>query len=297
MKFIQHRSVSYRFFLCIFCSVHFIYSSSIFADDGINRILQTKQINISYNDSARPFSYHLETKHPVGYAIDVCKKVVELLQIKLKIPSLKTNFIATNNNDRIWAIVNDKIDFECSSEPVIDKPKSGIALTQPYFFKRTLMLVKKTSSIQNWEDLARRKISFVLGSDSISLVRDQTKTNLSKSSLLGELSVRIAFDLLATNQVEALISDEVNLYNLKAGSQHADDFIIKGSPLGQQAISIVVNMKNQTLKKMIDNAINKLIRTGELKTIYQQWWMQSLPTHPINYQLPMNPLIINLSEK
>ena len=53
----------------------------------LRKIKDTGVINIGYRDSSIPFSYLDDNQKPVGFAIDICLKIVEAVKKELKLES------------------------------------------------------------------------------------------------------------------------------------------------------------------------------------------------------------------
>ena len=55
------------------------------SDAILDRIKQKKQISIGYREASIPFSFLNDERKPVGYAIDICMKVVDAVKQKLEL--------------------------------------------------------------------------------------------------------------------------------------------------------------------------------------------------------------------
>ena len=58
----------------------------------LKKIKDTGAITIGYRESSIPFSYLDDKQQPIGYAMDLCMKVVDAVKAELKMPNLKVNF-------------------------------------------------------------------------------------------------------------------------------------------------------------------------------------------------------------
>src|SRR5277367_915799 len=58
----------------------------------LRKIKETGVINIGYRDSSIPFSYLDDNQKPVGFAIDICMKIVDAVKKELKLDKLTTEF-------------------------------------------------------------------------------------------------------------------------------------------------------------------------------------------------------------
>ena len=57
------------------------------SDAILDRIKQKKQISIGYREASIPFSFLNDERKPVGYALDICTKVVDAVKQKLELPA------------------------------------------------------------------------------------------------------------------------------------------------------------------------------------------------------------------
>jgi glutamate/aspartate transport system substrate-binding protein len=55
----------------------------------LKKIKDTGTITIGHRESSIPFSYLDDKQQPVGYAMDLCAKVVDAVKAELKMPNLK----------------------------------------------------------------------------------------------------------------------------------------------------------------------------------------------------------------
>lgn len=81
----------------------------------LDTIRESRSITIAHRDASIPFSYLDEQKRPIGYAMDLCLKIVTALERELKIPALKVNFLPVTSASRIPSIADGKAAMECGS--------------------------------------------------------------------------------------------------------------------------------------------------------------------------------------
>src|SRR5262249_53032150 len=69
-------------------------AASVSAQDltgTLKKIKDTGSVTIGYRESSIPFSYLDDKQQPIGYAMDLCMKVVDAVKAELKMPNLKMN--------------------------------------------------------------------------------------------------------------------------------------------------------------------------------------------------------------
>src|SRR6266513_2806157 len=62
------------------------------AQEGtLKKIRDSGAITIGHRDASIPFSYYDDRQQPVGYAVDLCLRIVDAVKSELKMPRLKVN--------------------------------------------------------------------------------------------------------------------------------------------------------------------------------------------------------------
>jgi len=81
----------------------------------LKNIKETGAITIGYRDSSIPFSYLDDNQKPIGFAIDICYKIVDALKKELKLDKLEVKLNPVTSSTRIPLLANGTIDLECGS--------------------------------------------------------------------------------------------------------------------------------------------------------------------------------------
>ena len=81
----------------------------------LQKVRETGVITLAHRESSIPFSYLDANKRPVGYALDLCMRVVDALKRDLKMPNLRVEYLAVTPAQRIPSIVEGKADLECGN--------------------------------------------------------------------------------------------------------------------------------------------------------------------------------------
>ena len=81
----------------------------------LKKIQETGTITIGHREASIPFSYLDDKQQPVGYALDLCMKIVDAVKAELKMPNLKVNLQPVTSGNRIPQLQAGNIDMECGS--------------------------------------------------------------------------------------------------------------------------------------------------------------------------------------
>src|SRR5256712_3097637 len=88
------------------------------AQEGtLKKVKDAGSINIGHRDASIPFSYYDDKQQPVGYAVDLCMRIVDAVKTELKMPKLDVKYQLVTSANRIPLMANGTIDLECGSTP------------------------------------------------------------------------------------------------------------------------------------------------------------------------------------
>jgi len=81
----------------------------------LKNIKETGAITLGYRDSSIPFSYLDDNQKPVGYAMDICNRIVDAVKKELKLDKLEVKLNPVTSATRIPLMANGTVDLECGS--------------------------------------------------------------------------------------------------------------------------------------------------------------------------------------
>src|SRR4051812_38075486 len=105
------RHLKLGFFLAAFA----LTATSVAAQEltgTLKKIKDTGAITIGYRESSIPFSYLDDNQKPIGYAMDLCMKIVDAVKTELKMPGIKVNLQPVTSGSRIPQLQAGNIDIE-----------------------------------------------------------------------------------------------------------------------------------------------------------------------------------------
>src|SRR3954470_24426827 len=92
------------------------FAGTAAAQEGtLKKIKDSGSITIGHRDASIPFSYYDDKQQVVGYAVDLCLKLVDAVKAELKLPKLDVKYQLVTSANRIPLMGNGTIDLECGS--------------------------------------------------------------------------------------------------------------------------------------------------------------------------------------
>jgi glutamate/aspartate transport system substrate-binding protein len=254
----------------------------------LKKIKEAGSITIGHRDASVPFSYLDDKQQPIGYSMDICGKIVDAVKAELKMPNLQVKLNPVTSATRIPLLANGTIDLECGSTTNnLDRQKQ-VSYVYTTFVTANRILSKKSSKIAKLEDLKGKTIVSTSGSTNLKQV---TELNASKNLGMNILTAKDhaeAFLMVETDRAAAFVMDDILLYSLAAGSKAPGDYVVSNDALSVEPYGIMVRKDDAPFKKVADNAVAALFKSGDINKIYAKWFQSVIPPKGINLNLPMS---------
>src|SRR5205085_10546539 len=119
----------------------------------LKNIKETGAITLGFRDSSIPFSYLDDNQKPIGFAMDICYKIVDAVKNELKLNKLEVKLNPVTSSTRIPLLANGTIDLECGSTTNNAERQKQISFTNTHFLTASRYVSKKSSNIKSIDDL------------------------------------------------------------------------------------------------------------------------------------------------
>jgi glutamate/aspartate transport system substrate-binding protein len=130
----------------------------------LKNIKDTGAITLGYRDSSIPFSYLDDNQKPIGYAMDICYKIVDAVK---ELGSTSSSQAQSGIVDPIPLLANGTIDLECGSTTNNAERQKQVAYTNTHFLTASRYVTKKSSKINSIDDLKGKPVVSTSGTTNI----------------------------------------------------------------------------------------------------------------------------------
>lgn len=254
----------------------------------LNKIEQTGIITLGYRVGSVPFSYLDDKLNPIGYSMDLCYRIVDAVQLKLKLRHLQTKLFAVTSATRIPMVVNGTVDLECGVTTNTLERQKAQSFSVTTFVAASRLLAKKSSNIQTLADLEGKSVASTVGTTSIRNLHELNQAQKLDMKILAGLDDIDAFQMVQTDRAVAYVMDDVLLRSLVAGAKNPQEFSISTESLSIEPYGIPMIKGDAVFKQLVDDVLVGLFRSGEIHSIYNKWFQSPLPNRGTNLQLPMS---------
>ena len=243
-----------------------LFAGTAAAQDGtLKKIKDSGTITVGHRESSIPFSYYDDKQQVVGYAMDLCNKIVDAVKANLKLDKLDVKLQPVTSATRIPLIANGTVDLECGSTTNNLERQKQVSFTITHFVTANRFVSKKAAKLNKLN----------------------TERNLGLTILPAKDHAE-AFLMVETGRAAAFVMDDILLYSLVAGSKAPKDYEISADALSVEPYGIMLRKDDPAFKKVVDDAMTGIYKSGEINKIYDKWFLKPIPPRGVDLSVPMS---------
>jgi glutamate/aspartate transport system substrate-binding protein len=258
------------------------------AQDTLKKIKDSGTITIGHRDTSIPFSYYDDKQQVVGYAMDICTKIVDAVKANLKLPKINVKLNPVTSATRIPLMANGTIDLECGSTTNNFDRQKQVAFTITHFVTANRYVAKKSSNIKSLNDLKGKTVVSTSGTTNIKWATEQNAKQKLGMKIIAAKDHAESFLTVETGRAVAFFMDDILLYSLVASSRNPSEWVIGSEAYTVEPYGIMLPRGDAAFKKVVDGAVTALYKGGEINKIYEKWFLKPIPPKGINLNVPMS---------
>ena len=253
----------------------------------LKKIKDTGTITLGHRESSVPFSYYDDNQKVVGYAMDLCYKIVDAVKKELKLDKLEVKLNPVTSATRIPLMANGTIDLECGSTTNnLDRLKQ-VSFTITHFVTANRFVSKKAANLKTVDDLKGKTVVSTSGTTNIKQITEINGQKRLGMNILTAKDHAEAFLMVETDRAVAFVMDDILLYSLVASSKAPGDYVISADALSVEPYGIMLRRGDEPFKKVVDAAMIAVYKGGEINAIYDKWFLKPIPPRGITLNVPM----------
>ncbi|MEW6088929.1 MAG: ABC transporter substrate-binding protein/permease [bacterium] len=193
----------------------------------------------------------------IGFEVDLAEAIANKLGVKAK------------HGQNAWdglvpALERGDFDIAMNGIEITDQRKEKILFSKPYYvYVEQLVVRKEEEKINDVNDLKGKKVGTLSGTVAQDILQN-----------LGGVDVRIypgqvePYEDLAIGRIDAVLLDlPIAAFYGKPNPK----LKYAGKPMGEGLYGICIRQEDEDLKIKIDEILAELLKSGELKKIYEKW--------------------------
>jgi glutamate/aspartate transport system substrate-binding protein len=195
-------------------------------------------------------------------------------------------YTPVTSQNRIPLVENGTVDIECGSTTNNEARQKQVSFALTTYVEEVRIAVRANSGITSIAQLNGKNVATTTGTTSVQLLRkNERATGVDFKEVFGKDHAD-SFLLLESGRADAFVMDGQILASNIANSKAPADFKIVGEVLNVEPIAIMFRKDDPAFKKLADDTIAGLAKSGELAKLYDKWFTQPIPPKNIKLGMP-----------
>ncbi len=260
---------------------------SAYAEDTIAKVKASGTITMGVRDSSGALSYTLGDGKYAGYHVELCQRIIENLEKQVG-KKVEVKYQSVTSQNRIPLVQNGTVDIECGSTTNNTARQKDMAFAYTTFVEEVRIAVKANSGITSIAQLNGKNVATTTGTTSVQTLRKNERARgIDFKEVFGKDHAD-SFLLLESGRADAFVMDGSILAGNIANAKNPADFKIVGEVLSVEPIAIMMRKDDPAFKKLADDTLAGLMKSGEIQKIYDKWFMQPIPPKGAKVGLPVS---------
>ncbi len=265
-------------FKLVALSVALLAAGAAFAQgaDTLAKVKASGVVTMGVRDSSGALSYTLGEGKYTGYHIEICNRVIANLE-KAVGRKLEVKYQPVTSQNRIPLVQNGTVDIECGSTTNNATRQKDVAFLPTTFVEEVRIAVKANSGITTIAQLNGKNVATTTGTTSVQTLRkNERATGVDFKEVFGK-DHSDSFLLLESGRADAFVMDGAILAGNIATAKNPADFKIVGEVLSVEPIAIMIRKDDPAFKKLGDDTVKEMMKSGEVAKLWDKWFMQPIP--------------------
>jgi len=260
----------------------------------LDKVKSEGRLTIAHRDASIPFSYLDAEGKPIGYAMDICRRMAQAIQTSLGLSQMPLDFLQVSSANRIEKVEKQEALLECGSTTNNASRREKVNFAIPHYIAGARLLVKADSPIDSIESPQLQRLVSTKASTPVNAVKRIARDKSLKFTI-GEAEGHVqALEMVERGEADAFAMDDVLLYGLAAARADPKALKVVGRFITIEPLAIMYPKGDEAFGKIINDEMRRLIRSGELQAIYNTWFEQPIPPKGAALNLPPSYLLRDL---
>ena len=244
--------------------------------DTLAKVKASGVVTMGVRDSSGALSYTLGDGKYTGYHVEICQRILANLE-KAAERKLEIKYQPVTSQNRIPLVQNGTVDIECGSTTNNATRLKDVAFLPTTFVEEVRIAVKANSGITSIAQLNGKSVATTTGTTAVQTLRkNERATGIDFKEVFGK-DHSDSFLLLESGRADAFVMDGAILAGNIATSKNPADFKMVGDVLSVEPIAIMIRKDDLAFKKIGDDTVKEMMKSGEVAKLWDKWFMQPIP--------------------
>jgi glutamate/aspartate transport system substrate-binding protein len=235
------------------------------------KIKAAKVINVAYSGESLPFSFVGPNNEPVGYSIDLCKRVIAQIGRAVGEPNLKVNWLAGSVTERLQMVATGRADLECANTTQTQSRLGSVDFSNLIFVDGGGFLLKSGSPINGISDLGGKRIAVLKGTTTETRLNDTLRLRLINATVVPIADGNEGLAMLEAGTVDVYAGDKIKLIGFAAQAKEPAKLAMLAEDLSFEPYAMALPRNDSALRLEVNRALTQIYMSGEIETIFANW--------------------------
>lgn len=255
--------------------------------DTLAKVKSAGAITMGVRDSSGALSYTLGDGKYAGFHVEICQRIIANVE-KAVGQKLEVKYQSVTSQNRIPLVQNGTVDIECGSTTNNAARQKDVSFVNTTYVEEVRIATRANSGITSIANLSGKNVATTTGTTSVQLLRKHERANgVDFKEIFGKDHAD-SFLLLESGRADAFVMDGSILAGNIANSKNPADFRIVGEVLAVEPIAIMVRKDDAAFKKVADDTIAALVKSGEMNKLWDKWFLQPIPPKNVKIGLALS---------
>jgi glutamate/aspartate transport system substrate-binding protein len=241
-------------------------------DGRLKKFRDSKSISVAYRTDALPFSFEDADKQPTGYTVDLCKRVIGVIEKQIGVSPLQIKWVPVNVQNRFAAITSGQADMECGATTVTLSRRQDVDFSSLTFVDGTGLLIRASTAGNSLSDLGNKKIAVIAGTSNERALAAAMKSKVVTATVVTVKTREEGLQQLEAGTIDAFASDKVLLVGLVAKAKDQKALALLADSLSYEPYAIMLPRGDWALRVAVDSALAQIYASSALPEIYNRWF-------------------------
>ena len=237
----------------------------------LGKIKAAKAINVAYSADSLPFSVNGPNGAPVGYSIDLCKRVVAQIGRAVGEPELKVNWIPGSVAERLQMVASGRAELECANTTQTQSRLANVDFSNLIFVDGGGLLVVAGAPINQVSDLAGKRVAVLKGTTTEQRLNDMLRVRLINATVLPIADANQGVAMLESGAADAYAGDKVKLVGLAVQSKDPSKLALVAEELSFEPYALAMPRNDSAFRLEVNKALTQVYVGGDIEKIFAQW--------------------------
>jgi glutamate/aspartate transport system substrate-binding protein len=257
--------------------------------DTLKKIKESGIVTMGVRDASGAMSFTLGPGQYTGFHVEVCERVINDVRKAIQSDKIAVKYQLVTPQNRIPLVQNGTVDIECGTTTNNAARQKDVAFAPTLYVEGIRIAVKSSSSVTTAAQLTGKTVAATAGSTSVQTLRKLKRDGSDMEEVLAKDNSE-GFLLLESGRAEGFAADGQILATLISKSREPSQYRLLDQVLSVEPIAIMIRKDDPAFKKVVDESITAMAKSGEVARLYDKWFMQPIPPSNVKVGLPANAL-------